>query len=276
MKIDPESGQRLDREGDEGEEGGLAVEVAAHEAPRAARLQEVVCDVLSGVLPRARALKPWEPPALRPNHIQMCFDKAEGGLNQNEIAEKYGTTPGRVSTILRHPDAEFLIGEILGLTADRIADPIERMKSFSHEMINKKLTLVRDPATPRTLQNDIASDFLDRAGYGARKKVDVDTTHKLSIPAAAAARLTSVLEESMRVESAPVDYTRYLAPKLQEDGSAGASPAAASGTGHTEALDETSLIAPPATPTDEVREAERVANEEWDRKPALRVHRRSA
>ena len=146
------------------------------------------------------------------------------------------------------------------------------MKSFSHEMINMKLTIVRDEQTPRTLKNDIASDFLDRAGYGARKKLDVETHHSVSIPLEAAKRLTDALDSSMRI--ADIDYSPFIAQKLLEGEVQSESLALTPSAGHTEAPVETSLDTLPAAPTqDDPKLAERLARDEW---PAALKRRRSA
>lgn len=287
MRISLEDGQKLDQ----GEE---AVETAASgTAPRSAseiargdRLIAVTTQVLAGEAPRGRELKTWEMQTLAPLHIQILFDRADG-MRTKALAEKYGMAESRMSVILHHPDSEYFLGEVMGVTADRIADPIERMKSFAQEMINVKLDIIRDEETPRVLKNDIASDFLDRAGYGARKKLDVETKHSVMIPAAAAARLSDALDASRRVAS--VDYSTFLAPKLLEGTTQGASAGSAmtqgsqadlmpSG-GHSSADNGASPDdLPAASPIVEAdwKHEERLAREEFEQERPRSVRRRIA
>src|ERR1019366_3260834 len=126
----------------------------------------------------------------------------------------YSVNPQWVCTVLGHPDAESLMGELMSVGADRIADPMARIQAFSHEMIN----------TEKKLRNDIAGDFLDRAGYGAQHKTDTKIEHSFKVPAAIAARLVAGLDESNRI--ADMDYSGFIAERtggrtLQEGESAG-------------------------------------------------------
>lgn len=200
MNASVEDGQRLPDE-------PTPAPAPSKDAERRAHLKEVTLKAMDGSLPRGRELKYWEPPALAPQHIAWCFDRA-AGMRNIDIAEKYNVTPERVSVILNSPDAEYLMGEILAVGADRVADPIERMKGFAHEMINVKLSIIRDAEAPKSLKNEIASDFLDRAGYGARRKVDVNVKPSITLPVEQGKRLVDALEESMKV--ADVDYSAYL------------------------------------------------------------------
>ena len=264
VRVMPEDGQRAE---DEPAVAPSAETATVAEVLRLARLEATIRGALEGTLPLGRAMKPWELQKLSPVHLQMVFDKASG-MKGVEIAAKHGVDSARVYTILGHPHAEALLGELMSVQADRIADPIERMKSFSHEMINTKLELVRDPQSPRTLRNDIAGDFLDRAGYGARKKLDIAAEHSIKIPAEAAHRLADALEASKRIEE--IDYADFVvqpdslpAPKLLEGEAQSASLALTPSAGHTEASDGASPDALPVTPEAETKRQETLARDEF-------------
>lgn len=276
MRISLEDGQKLDQEPSTEEAPARAP--ASHEVLRSARLMQVTAQVLAGEAPRGRELKAWEAQSLTPLHIQILFDRADG-MRTKELAEKYGWAESRISVVLHHPDAEYFLGEVMGTMADRMADPVERMKSFAHEMVNVKLEIVRDSETPRALKNDIASDFLDRAGYGARKKLDIDTKHSVMIPAASAARLADALDASRRV--ATIDYSAYIAPKLLEGTTQeGASPAAMTAEsqegltpagGHSASDNGASPDDLPVAAPADWKHEEALANEEFDKQPRRRM-----
>lgn len=172
------------------------------------RIKVLIAGAMAGTLPMPPGSDPGLPKKLNPVHINMVLDRA-AGLRNNEIAEKYGTTQTWTSILLRHPYAEQLCNALLSLSADKLTDPRQRIEAASHEMLDIKLEIARAPGTSAVLRDRIASDILDRAGYGARKSLSVDVAHAISLPAAAAANLSNALLESNRVTE--VDYTRYLA-----------------------------------------------------------------
>jgi hypothetical protein len=82
------------------------------------------------------------------------------------------------------------------------------MKGYAHEMVDVKLEIVRDKKTPKGLRNAIASDWLDRVGYGARKKVEISTPATPSVPSEAVSRLAEALAEAKRAPTH--DYSRFI------------------------------------------------------------------
>lgn len=213
MRLDPESG-RLEKEDDAPLAKSSPVEIPPLFA-REGAVPELVLEAMRGEMPLTRPLKSWEPEKLSPTHVQMIFDRAMG-LKNTEIAEKFAVDAGRVCVILNHPFATRIMGAIFATLSERVSDPIERMRGHSHEMVDIKLSLVRDSATPRELRNKIASDFLDRSGYGAKKQVEVSTVAAPSVPAAAVTRLTEVLAEVRQGPGA--SYQRYLRNAARQEG----------------------------------------------------------
>lgn len=184
-------------------------------APLPETVPELVRAALSGLLPLSRPLKQWEPEKLSMVHINMVFDRAIG-LRPGEIAEKYDTAPERVSVILNHPHAERLLGAIAAKMSERLTDPVERLRLMAHQAIDVKAEILANPKVHASIRDKVASDILDRAGYGARHKIDINAknTHELILPAAHAERLTNVLEESKRIRD--VDFTKFMVSKPQE------------------------------------------------------------
>lgn len=223
MRIDPDSGFGL------GDTEPREVENRPSEASFV-DVPGLVKAAMAGTLPGMRPLKPWESEKLSSLHVQMILDRASG-YKPGELAQKYDMTPNRVSQILHHPAAEIIIGAILATLADRIIDPIERLKAYAHECIGVKVAIMRDPTTPRQLRNTVASDLLDRAGYGARQKIDVSKT---TAPAAeplsedTAQRLARGLEESRKVRE--MDYARFTKTGEEGGGSVESSPGQGSGS----------------------------------------------
>lgn len=223
IKLDSEDGSRVDAE-----DAAASLVAGASESSRAeedytqlpdvpfsSRLALVVTKALAGDLLRGRQLQPWEPKALNPLHVNMVLDRA-AGMKPCEISEKYGLSLARGSIILNHPDAVQIYNAVLSTSADNLADPRKRIESYAHEVLDIKMELVRDAETPRMLRDKIATDILDRAGYGARKQLDVDVQHRVELPAAQASLLATALQESNRI--ADVDYSRFLLKSPTSEG----------------------------------------------------------
>lgn len=228
-RIDPETGgiwrddDPPEPEGDK----GMYIPPPTRESP----VPQLVADAMKGIMALTRPLKPLEPKKLSPVHIQMLMDRAMG-MRPTEIAQKFDMDASRVSVILNHPYAERILGAIFATLSDRVTDPIERMKGYAHEMIDTKLEIVRDVKTPKGLRNAIASDLLDRSGYGARKHVEITTPTSPSVPLEAVSRLTEALNE---VRKAPAtDYGRFIRNFSKNEGEEVQSmPPVAEGPGKT-------------------------------------------
>lgn len=215
-RIDPDSGHTWKDDDDPkgGSEEGLYVPPPTRESPVPALVEAA----MRGIMPLTRPLKQWEPEKLNPVHIQMIMDRAMG-MKCGEIAQKFDLDPNRVSVILNHPFAERILTAILSTLSDRITDPVERMRGYAHEMIEVKLGMVRDKATPKALKNAIASDFLDRAGFGARRQLEITTPQAPSVPQEAFGRLAAALEEARKAPSG--DYSRFVRRMSTQEGEEG-------------------------------------------------------
>jgi hypothetical protein len=207
-----------------GLEGGLpspqpvAVEstgtsIASHGAAQA-RVQEVILAALQERLVRNRPLQAWEPQKLHARHIAMLCDRS-AGMTPKEISERYKISQVYTNVILTHPDSLIILGAMMALNADKQTDIAARLQGYAHEMLTGKVEIFRTTGDKR-LKDSIASDILDRAGYGSRQKLDLSATHRFVLPAAAAIGLTSALQESQR----EVDYSTYTQRRLGQ-GAAG-------------------------------------------------------
>lgn len=208
--VSPEDGTRSPLEMDEKGEGGVALAVQDPKIPlpdQQAVLHMLIEQALKGTMPITRALKSNEVRCFSPLHINMVFDHVQGPMTNSEIIEKYNVSPFMATTILNHPFAEVLKAALLGQIADRLTDPLERMRATVHEMIDIKLQIVRDPNTPKRERNKIANDFLDRAGYGPRqdKNPDQENNKVPQLPEPLVTRFTAALESSARVARLPYD-----------------------------------------------------------------------
>lgn len=212
MRVDLDSGF-IERPEAPPEVAGISspVDIQAQvESSGARRVRETVEAALAGTLPLDEPLARYEVQKFSPVHISLVLDRCQG-MTPTELCEKYGMHYQYVTILLRHPFARQIQAAVLSQLADRCADPMERMKAYANEMIDVKMEIVRDKTTPKVLRNSVASDILDRAGYGARQKVDatVVTPTQPSVPSGLLGRLVSALETSQRV--ATVDYSRHSA-----------------------------------------------------------------
>jgi hypothetical protein len=233
------------------------------------RVHDVILAALHGSLPRGRELRPWEPDKLNARHIAMVCDRANG-LTGKEIALKYRMSEAWVSVVLTHPDSIVMLGALMSLNADKQTDINARLQGYAHEMLQGKVDIFRTTKDNR-LKDSIATDILDRAGYGARQKLDVDSTHRFVVPASAALAMSNALSESQRV--ATVDYTQHTGRKLGqpalESGVQGSTPGFAQ---ELEQLEVAVSASPDASPAHSV-ELKLALEEE---KESQTRHRRSA
>lgn len=177
---------------------------------------------MEGTLPLPRPLRVDEVEKFSAMHVVMVMDMAQGFKNP-EIAAKHKVTDGMVCNLRNHPWTQQILSAMLSRLADRLTDPMERLKSYANEAVDVKIGILRDREKPAGLRNAIASDILDRAGYGVKQKigVEVEDRTKPSVPASHIGRLTEALMQAQSVRS--VSFERFVVktePKT-EDGIAG-------------------------------------------------------
>lgn len=181
-------------------EGKLAPKPVAPPPSRSSVIQELIQQAMIGVLPTRRPLRVDEPNCFNSTHFAMIYDSVNGA-SAAEIAARYNYGQAQVARILAHPYTEVIEAALMGKMADDLTDPIARMRAYAHESIDVKVQIMRDPATPKTLKNIVASDFLDRVGFGARKVVSLEDNRdkEAPVPSQLMERFTNALEKSNEV-----------------------------------------------------------------------------
>lgn len=219
IKLDSEDGfKAIDQDESPDESEVYSPEAVSEHALSLAqqRVQDVIEAALSARIPRSRPLRPWDAQKLNARHIAMLCDKASG-MSSKEIAERYKMSEVRVSAIVTHPDSIVVLSALLSLNADKQTDISARLQGYSHEMLTGKVEIFRETSDLR-LKNAIATDILDRAGYGSRQQVDLNASMRFVMPLAQAAAVTQALDESNRVSA--VDYRQFTGKKLGEQAQA--------------------------------------------------------
>jgi hypothetical protein len=162
---------------------------------RAARIQLAMMEVLEGSVSSGRAKKYWENLKLKPVHVQMLLMKAAGSSNR-AIAQQLGFAESRVSVIVNHPDAMFLLGVLVSAQAEVLLDVKTRIKAHAGEALDTVLHVMRHGEAKDRLKAGFG--LLDRAGYGAVQKSE--STHRFEMPAKEANNLVSAMRESSELD----------------------------------------------------------------------------
>ncbi len=187
----------LDKKIEQRVEDVTVEETAAHfsDESREERMQAAMLAIMDGSVTRGRSLKYWENLRLKPRHMQMLLMKAAGYTN-NQIADRMEMTPSRVSIIVNHPDAAYLLSHLVSFQAENLLDIKARIQAHAGEALDTALFLMR--TSKPEVRERVAFRLLDRAGYGAVQRSEV--SHKVEMPAAQAANLIAAMQESAEVE----------------------------------------------------------------------------
>lgn len=188
---------------------------------RMERMQMAMLDVMSGSVARGRYLKYWENLRLKPIHMQMLLMKAAGYTNAS-IAETVHYDPSRVSVVVNHPDAQYLLSHLVSYQAERLLDVNARIQAHAGEALDTALMLMR--TGKEEVRERVSFKLLDRAGYGAIQKSE--TVHKVEMPVAQAENLSVAVREAMQVEQmVEADWeVMEHPPEEGQDDEGGASP----------------------------------------------------
>jgi transcriptional regulator len=167
-------------------------------------LDELMARAMSGLLPRNRELKSWEPDMLDERHITAICMRASG-LQQGVIAKALGWTESWTSIVLNHPDAQYILTKIVSYAADEVLDIQTRIKAHAGEALDKVVEVMRTTQDQR-LASANAFEILKMAGYSAVEKKDVKVT-TISVPIESANLLSAAIQESSAIRAIPgVDY----------------------------------------------------------------------
>jgi hypothetical protein len=120
--------------------------------------------------------------------------------------------------IVNHPNAMYLLSHLVSFQAEQLLDVNARLQAHAGEALDTALMLMRDGK--EETRERVAFKLLDRAGYGATKKVE--HTAKFEMPATQASALTAALRESDDVEAmSDADFEIIEAGPAGESGSSG-------------------------------------------------------
>lgn len=189
-----------EREVERGSDDSNLEEVNDHfsDESREQRMEIAMMDVLDGVAARGRNLKYWENLKLRPRHVQMLLMKAAGYTNK-AISRRMQLTESRVSVIVNHPDAMFLLSHLVSFQAEKLLDVKARIQSHAGEALDTALLLMR--TAKEEVRERSAFKILGMAGYGVIQKSEA--VHKFEMPASQAMALTTALRESADLDEIP-------------------------------------------------------------------------
>lgn len=215
IKFDTDDGQRILNEAEESapsrvDSSSLASPVSSFSELGRQRVEELILLSMQGRLPRERALEVWEPQKLHARHIAMLLDRA-GGCTPKELSMKFRMSQVHVNNILKHPDSQKILSAMQASAADKQTDVSSRLQGYANAMLDVKIELVRTTKDNR-LKDSIASDLLDRAGYGPRRQIDVTAKGRFAVPVEMAMAMSGALAESDRV--ADIDYSQFTGKRL--------------------------------------------------------------
>ena len=171
-------------------------------------LDQLYAMALSGLLPRSRELKSWEPARLDERHLQAVVMRA-AGLQQGYIAKCLGFTEPWTSIILNHPDAQYLLSKIVGYASDNVLEIQTRIKGVAGEALDKIVEVMRSTSDQRLASNN-AFELLKMAGYGAVEKKQVE--HQVSVPKQSMDLLSAALNESNQIMVVESQYRMVPGP----------------------------------------------------------------
>lgn len=177
---------------------------------------ELVDKVIKGQLPRDRELRSYEPEKLSPTMINAIMDQASG-MEYKDVCAKYDINYAYFSVVMQHPDAQYLRSAILGMTAEKIADPMERVRGMAGEALSIKAELMRT-AKSEQVRDKAASDILAMNGLGGRGvniNVNSNNRNTLQVPKEAAMALASAMVLAKSEDHS--DYSRFIASGQQGD-----------------------------------------------------------
>lgn len=166
-------------------------------------LDDLMARAMSGLLPRNRELKSWEPDVIDERHMQAIMMRASG-LEQNVIAKVMGWTDAWVSVVLNHPDSQYILTKMVSYAADEVLDIQSRIKAHAGEALDKVVEVMRTTQDQR-LASSNAFELLKMAGYSAVEKKEVKTT--LTVGKEQTDLLSQAISESRQIKAREgVDY----------------------------------------------------------------------
>lgn len=157
---------------------------------------------MAGLLPRSRELKPWEPEKLNPRHLQILMLKATG-LKNRVIARLLNIQEGNVSIVVNHPDSQLILAKMLASASKQVID-VEAKIQAAAPAITERLIGIAVNSKSEQVAAKVGFGLLDRAGYGAKQKIEAEHKHSLNVSPEHAHLLSAAIKEATEIEDA--DY----------------------------------------------------------------------
>lgn len=185
------------------------------------QLDELMARAMSGLLPRNRPLKSWEPDVMDERHIQAICMRASG-LQQSYIAQVMGWTDAWTSVVLNHPDAQYILTKMVSYAADEVLDIQARIKAHAGEALDKVVEIMRTTTDQRLASNN-AFEILKMAGYSAVEKKEIK--QEITMPSKHVDLLGEAIRESRQIRAQEgVNYR--IVPNPAPESASSVAPAA--------------------------------------------------
>lgn len=163
-------------------------------------VEELFEIAMAGLLPRNRSLKPWEPAKLNPRHLQIIMLKATG-LKNKVIAKMLDIKEPNVSVVVNHPDSQLILAKMLASASQNVTDVQAKLEAAA-PAITERLVGIALNSKSEAIAAKVGFGLIDRAGYGAKQKVEAEVKHSFSVPADHAALLSDAIREASNIQDA--------------------------------------------------------------------------
>lgn len=172
-----------------------------------AQIAELFEKALSGELPRSRPLKTNEPERLNERHLAMVSMRATG-LHQRLIAKAFGDNDLYVHQVLNHPDAVFLLSQLLAMRAVSGNVFQERMEALAEPAMSaiEDALLEDDPDTVKVAlkRAPLAFRVLEQSGKIVKPaaRLEGEVTHRFEASGEQMSLLRTALREGREIKDA--------------------------------------------------------------------------
>lgn len=201
-------------------------------------IDELMARAMSGLLPRNRSLKSWEPDMLDERHMQAIIMRG-CGLQQGVIAKNMGWTESWTSIVLNHPDSAYILTKLVSYAADEVLDISTRIKAHAGEALDKVIEVMRTTQDQK-LASSNAFEILKMAGHSAVERKEIKTT--VSVNKEQSDLLSAAIRESKQIRAKEgVDYrvvTSSVPERASSDSPAALPESGRSGIGQPPVNDE--------------------------------------
>ena len=136
--------------------------------------QRLFARAMAGEFSRGIDLRYWENLQLKPVHLQMAMMLASGFTNE-DVAQAFNYSPGRISVIANHPDIKGLIAGLVALASKQLTDVLVKAQACAPAMFDRILAITMNTSNEKVASTN-AFKILELAGYSAVKRTEVETS----------------------------------------------------------------------------------------------------